>query len=106
MATGESGGVRESLLFTRGQGGIFTDVFYNTWRTSGNVHFDVNSGELVYGPASDKTRELIKYSTMIDAEGLMDPEFLTKTPASGRTRSCTWPTPPSPPPTGPPTSST
>ena len=36
-------------LFTRGQGGIFTDVFYNTWRTSGNVHFDIDSGELVYG---------------------------------------------------------
>ena len=66
-------------LFTRGQGGIFTDVFYNTWRTSGNVHYDVDSGALVYGPATDKMRELIKYFTMIYAEGLMDPEFLTNT---------------------------
>ena len=66
-------------LFTRGQGGIFTDVFYNTWRTTAGVHFDIDSGELVYGAATDKMRELIKYFTGIYAEGLMDAEFLTNT---------------------------
>ena len=66
-------------LFTRGQGGIFTDVFYNTWRTTAGVHFDIDSGELVYGAATDKMRELLKYFTGIYAEGLMDAEFLTNT---------------------------
>ena len=43
------------------------------------MHFDVDSGELVYGAATDKMRELIKYFTGIYAEGLMDAEFLTNT---------------------------
>ena len=66
-------------LFYRGGGGPFTDVFYNTWRTTSGVHFDVDTGDLVYGAATDKMRELIKYFTRIYAKGLMDPEWITNT---------------------------
>lgn len=66
-------------LFTRGSGGIFTDVTEASWRTSGDVHFDVDTGLLVYGPATDKYRALLTYFARLYRERLMDPEYITNT---------------------------
>jgi putative aldouronate transport system substrate-binding protein len=66
-------------LFTRGAGGIFTDVFENTWRTSAGVHFDVDTGDLVYGETTDKYRRMIQFLTGLYRDGLVDPEYITNT---------------------------
>ena len=66
-------------LFTRGSGGIFTDVFENTWRTSAGVHFDVDTNQLVYGAVTDKYRKLLRFFAKLYREELMDPEYITNT---------------------------
>jgi putative aldouronate transport system substrate-binding protein len=59
--------------------GYFLWGAHYAYRTGSGVHFDVDTDELVYGPATDKYRKVLAWATEVYENGLVTPEFATAT---------------------------
>ena len=57
--------------------GRFIFNFFLAWRTYPSVHFDIDSGEMVYGPATEKYREMMTFVKKIIDAGFVHPEWPT-----------------------------
>lgn len=64
---------------TRGNGKIdsFMEGFVLAYRARPFVHIDVDTKQLVYGPATTKYLDALRFANKLYAAGMVDPEFLT-----------------------------